>query len=159
MARPTPFGTRSGSLRASDADRDRIVERLRGAAAEGRLAPEELDHRVHAALTAVTYGELDATVRDLPSERGERPERRRAGGWNSPAATSARTLGPFAARALRANPLLIVFLIPLAAVTGAMLIAASAVWAVFMIVVFALGARSVSAGPCAARRRVGSPRR
>lgn len=150
---------RAGSLRASDADRERIVERLRAAAAEGRLAAEELDERVHAALTAVTYRELDATVGDLPSAHDGRPPRRRDTGPRSPVATGVRTLGPYAAGALRANPLLIVFLIPLVAVTGAMLIAASAVWAVFMIVLFVLGARSVSVGPSAVRRRAGPPRR
>jgi len=54
-------------LRASDADRDQIAERLREATAEGRLRPDELDQRLGAALTASTYGELDALVADLPS--------------------------------------------------------------------------------------------
>jgi len=65
---------RRSSIRASDADRDGVVDRLRDAAAEGRLAAHELEHRVTAALRARTYGELDATVRDLPSTapRGRR---------------------------------------------------------------------------------------
>jgi hypothetical protein len=131
--------SRHDSLRASDADRDEVVDRLRVAATEGRLAAEELDVRVHAALTALTYAELEATVRDLPS-----PRHRPAGTARSPRRTSApngvRTVGGVALTALRANPLLIVFLIPLVAVTGAMLIAASAVWAVFMLVLLMLGA-------------------
>ena len=57
------------SLRASDADRDAVTDRLREAAGEGRLEPEELEERVHAALRARTYGELGRLVADLPSDR------------------------------------------------------------------------------------------
>lgn len=56
-----------GHLRATDDDRDRVVEVLRGAAGDGRLTMEELDERVGAALTARTYGELAALVSDLPA--------------------------------------------------------------------------------------------
>jgi hypothetical protein len=55
------------SLRASDADRERVAERLRHAATEGRLLPEELDDRLGATFSARTYGELDPLVADLPS--------------------------------------------------------------------------------------------
>lgn|GEM_PF-2347948 len=57
---------RRASLRASDADRDRIAEQLRRAAAEGRLLAHELEERLATALRARTYGELDALVSDLP---------------------------------------------------------------------------------------------
>lgn len=75
---------RSG-LRASDADRERIAERLRHAAGEGRLLADELEQRLATALRARTYGELDAVVADLPGERlsrrggtrSERPRHRR----------------------------------------------------------------------------------
>jgi hypothetical protein len=55
------------SLRASHADRDRVVELLRIAAGDGRLTAEELDERLEAALTARTYGELAALSTDLPA--------------------------------------------------------------------------------------------
>lgn len=58
--------TRRATLRASDADRELIAERLREAAAEGRLFADELEERLGAALSARTYGELDAVVADLP---------------------------------------------------------------------------------------------
>jgi hypothetical protein len=58
--------TRRASLKASDADREHIAEQLRLAAAEGRLFADELEERLGAALTARTYGELDALVADLP---------------------------------------------------------------------------------------------
>jgi hypothetical protein len=55
-------------LRASDADRERIATRLRHAATEGRLWPDELEDRLEVALSARTYGELDRVVSDLPAE-------------------------------------------------------------------------------------------
>jgi Domain of unknown function (DUF1707) len=68
---------RHSSLRASDADRDAVAERLRQAAVEGRLDPDELEQRLHAALRAKTYGELDRLLGDLPSQpvKWERPRR------------------------------------------------------------------------------------
>jgi hypothetical protein len=53
-------------LRASDADRERAVELLRGHAAVGRLTVEELDDRCSRAFAARTFGELDALTADLP---------------------------------------------------------------------------------------------
>jgi hypothetical protein len=64
--------SRYDSLRASDADREAVTERLRQAAAEGRLEPEELEERVEAALRARTYGELSPLVRDLPGRQTSR---------------------------------------------------------------------------------------
>lgn len=57
---------RHSMLRASDSDRDRVVERLRNATAEGRLLAEELEERLGTVFSARTYGELDAVVSDLP---------------------------------------------------------------------------------------------
>jgi Domain of unknown function (DUF1707) len=57
-------------LRASHEDRDRVVEMLRVAAGDGRLTAEELDERLEVALTARTYGELAAVVKDLPAAPG-----------------------------------------------------------------------------------------
>jgi hypothetical protein len=56
------------SLRASDADRDAVAERLREAAVEGRLEPDELEERLHAALRARTYGDLHRLLTDLPAK-------------------------------------------------------------------------------------------
>ncbi|RZB20149.1 DUF1707 domain-containing protein [Streptomyces sp. F001] len=56
----------SSEVRASHADRDRVVEVLTAAAGDGRLTAEELDERVGAALSARTMGELAALTGDLP---------------------------------------------------------------------------------------------
>jgi hypothetical protein len=54
-------------MRAADADRERTAERLRDAAAEGRLRPDELEERLESALGASTLVELDRAVADLPA--------------------------------------------------------------------------------------------
>src|SRR6266536_1622487 len=59
------------AVRASDADREQIVMRLRDASAEGRLTLEEFVERMTSAYDARTHAELDELVRDLPAGRGE----------------------------------------------------------------------------------------
>jgi hypothetical protein len=54
-------------MRASDADRDRTVETLATANAEGRLSLEEYSQRSEAALTALTLGDLAGLTTDLPA--------------------------------------------------------------------------------------------
>lgn len=51
--------------RASDADRDRVIEILQAAAAEGRLDLDEFDERMSAAARAKTFGELTPLTADL----------------------------------------------------------------------------------------------
>src|SRR4051812_4060171 len=53
-------------VRASDAERDATVDRLRTAAAEGRLTLEELTDRIEAAAGAVMRSELMRLTADLP---------------------------------------------------------------------------------------------
>jgi hypothetical protein len=53
--------------RASDAEREGTVARLREAAAEGRLSVEELDTRIDAAYAATTRAELEPLTADLPA--------------------------------------------------------------------------------------------
>ena len=53
-------------LLTSDADRERVAERLRIAAGEGRLTPAELEERLERAFSARTDAELEPLVADLP---------------------------------------------------------------------------------------------
>jgi hypothetical protein len=53
-------------IRASDADRDRVVALLQEHHAAGRLTAEEFSERIDAALRARTLGELDELLADLP---------------------------------------------------------------------------------------------
>src|SRR6201995_2575271 len=65
--RQTPDGGGAGAIRASDAERDATVERLRDAAGEGRLTLEEFSDRMEQASTARTRSELDQLLTDLPA--------------------------------------------------------------------------------------------
>lgn len=58
------------NLRASDADRDRVADRLREALAEGRISAEEHDERIDQLFKARTYGELAPLTSDLPEQGG-----------------------------------------------------------------------------------------
>ena len=120
-------------LRASDADRDAIAERLRRAAVEGRLDAEELEERLHAALRARTHGDLERLVVDLP--RQHVPSQRRR-------VPPPAYLGGMAAVALRVAFTLVVIA---AAITVAAVMAAW--WIVWVVVWFALRGRG-----CARRR-------
>jgi hypothetical protein len=99
MSLPLRAVDRAG-LRASDADRERAVELLQGHAEAGRLTVEELDERCSRALSAKTFGELDAITSDLPPlavvpeappSAAVQPARRRrrgryfSGSWRVPA--------------------------------------------------------------------------
>jgi hypothetical protein len=53
--------------RASDAEREAVVARLRDAAGEGRLTVEELAERIDAAYAAKTHADLDTLTADLPA--------------------------------------------------------------------------------------------
>lgn len=57
-------------LRASDIDRERVAEQLRGAAGLGRISLDELEERLDAVYQAKTYRELAPITRDLPIEDG-----------------------------------------------------------------------------------------
>jgi hypothetical protein len=54
-------------MRASDDDRQQVVDRLRGALADGRLKMGEFEDRVGLAYQAVTYGDLAPLCADLPA--------------------------------------------------------------------------------------------
>jgi hypothetical protein len=56
-----------GLVRASDADRDKTIEALATASAEGRLSLAEYSERSEAALVAPTLGDLANLTADLPA--------------------------------------------------------------------------------------------
>jgi Domain of unknown function (DUF1707) len=60
----------SPALRASDADRDRVIELLRNAVADGRLDPAEFDARLDEALAARTIDALSPLTADLIAPPG-----------------------------------------------------------------------------------------
>jgi hypothetical protein len=74
-------------MRASDDERQQVVERLRAGIEDGRLTMEEYVERAGRAYQAVTYGDLAPLYVDLP---GLAPEQRK------PAAAPAACAGLFA---------------------------------------------------------------
>ena len=109
--------TRRATLRASDADREQVAERLRHATAEGRLLAEELEQRLEAALSSRTYGELDTLVADLPGAGVDRRGRSALRPWMAPALGLAIAIMVFA----------VVLLVALFVITG--VFAAWMLWA------------------------------
>jgi hypothetical protein len=73
---------RNPNLRAADADRERIAERLRKSHAEGRLDLGEFQQRLERCYEAKTFGELDHLVSDLP--RPDERDERRSSAWYLP---------------------------------------------------------------------------
>ena len=59
----------SPSMRAATADRERTVDVLKAAFAEGRLDQDEYNDRMGRAYTARTYGDLVALTGDLPDRK------------------------------------------------------------------------------------------
>ena len=58
---------RPGDMRASHADRERVIDTVKAAFARGQLTAGELDARVGQALTARTYAELTAVTLSIPA--------------------------------------------------------------------------------------------
>jgi hypothetical protein len=56
----------------TEGERDAAVERLKEAFAEGHLSSEEMDERLHVALSATTPGELTPALATLPGKDAER---------------------------------------------------------------------------------------
>ena len=63
-----------GHLRASDVDRDHVIDALKAAFVQGRLTKDEFDPRVSQTLTSRTYADLATLTADLPARLiGARP--------------------------------------------------------------------------------------
>jgi hypothetical protein len=117
-------------LRASDAERERVVGFLREHALLGRLNDEELEERIGLAYAAVTVGDLERLIADLP-RRGRAPAPRPA-----PARPVRRRSGPHPAAVIAG--IFAVVCIGLPAV-GAVLALGFALLATVLALSFALG--------------------
>ena len=67
---PEPFP--APDVRASDADRDRVIDVLRAATADGRLTADEFSERMAAALASRTFRELVPLTADLATTPANR---------------------------------------------------------------------------------------
>jgi hypothetical protein len=64
---------RRGRLRAGDADREQVIDALKTAFAQGRLAKDEFDVRVGQTFSSRTYADLAAVLADIPARPAEAP--------------------------------------------------------------------------------------
>jgi hypothetical protein len=83
-----PRAKAHGHMRASDADREQVVEILTTGFVQGRLTIDELGLRVGQALASRTYAELAATIADIPAPPFRAP--RAPGSARPPAPAPAR---------------------------------------------------------------------
>lgn len=70
-----------GHFRASDADREQVIDTLKDAFVQGRLTRDELGERTTRVLMSRTYAELAVVTVDIPAlvvQRPPRPEPARA---------------------------------------------------------------------------------
>jgi Domain of unknown function (DUF1707) len=65
--------TARGRLRASDADREQVIDVLKVAFAQGRLSKSELVRRAGQALESKTYAELAGATAGIPAGRAPAP--------------------------------------------------------------------------------------
>lgn len=105
LAPRAPDAPGAAELRASDADRERVIKVLADAVTDGRLTPPEHEERVERAYTARTLGELAALTTDLlppesqPFNMDGRPvtaffrTESRAGRWVVPSQVPVTSLG------------------------------------------------------------------
>jgi Domain of unknown function (DUF1707) len=89
-------GLRAPDWRISDADRERVAERLRAGLTEGRLTPDEFTERMATAMSAIRYADAEPVLADLPGGPLSAPPRahaelrssfgnlKRRGGWVVP---------------------------------------------------------------------------
>jgi hypothetical protein len=86
-----------GHLRASDADRDRVIDALKAAFVQGRLTKGELARRVGQALESRTYADLAGVTAAIPAApAASLPPRQPA----SPVPVSPMPVSPVAARSV-----------------------------------------------------------
>ena len=64
---PMAAATGRGGFRASDADRERVIDALKAAFVQGRLSKDELEVRAGLALGSRTWAELTAITAEIPA--------------------------------------------------------------------------------------------
>jgi hypothetical protein len=92
---PVADGDR-GTMRAADADRDRVAGILSTAYSQGRLSKDEYDARLASALSARTYADLDHVVTDLPAAQATVPSQTATTMVTTPATTNGLAIASLA---------------------------------------------------------------
>ena len=117
-----PLPSPSAEMRASDAERERVVTFLRDHALAGRLDSDELEERIGLAYSARYVGQLERLIRDLPRAKTSAPRHRQP----PPKRSCQRKHKP--------NPALIIAGIALLFITGLPMVILGAIMVVLAIV-------------------------
>ncbi len=143
------------SIRASDADRDRVATVLRENLAAGRLTTDEFDERLEKAFAAKTIGQLEGLMTDLPATEPGGSGTSDRGGGNPPSARGRF----YPVRRTASRPLLVVAVLVLVIwlFSGAHA-SLALLWVVAALAVLLVG-RRLMGGRHGSERRSGRPRR
>jgi Domain of unknown function (DUF1707) len=145
---------RREDMRAGDADRQAVADRLKRALDEGRLDLSEYDERLQRAYAAKTFGDLDGLLTDLPTTAP--PQHSQVAPYPVAAPDAAATPGGVRSRAIPYARVLAVCLI-VWAITALNLGQLPNFWLISVVVVLALSAVANVAGHRSGRdaRRAG----
>ena len=148
-----------GHLRAGHADREHVINTLKAAFVQGRLAKDEFDARIGQTFASRTYADLAAVTADLPP-----------GPAGPPAASPTRPLTRALTRAEKAAAwclysIVVTVIFTIAVVPGqitveAMILTAAVIYSAFLLLggLIVIAARHGWLRPCAGRRSSGQPR-
>jgi hypothetical protein len=120
-------------MRASDADREQVIDTLKVAFTQGRLTKEELDQRAGQAFVSRTYADLAAVTADIPARPAD------AGPLPEPVRAQARTPDSQAIRrGLGGGAIVVSALIAATALTNSEAIATVTAYVVRVYILFLL---------------------
>jgi hypothetical protein len=136
------------NIRVSDADRERVAERLREHYAAGRLSADELDERLSTTLSAKTFGDLRSVMTDLPEPGTIGPEGWPPQGARAPQPRPARPPAYAYRRGPRLMPIVLAALVAVVLLHGAL----GFLFFNFVLVMFVVAMVGLIAGAARVRR-------
>jgi hypothetical protein len=127
MAQPGDGGSGCGHLRASHADRQRVIGMLETAFAAGLLSKDELDLGVDRTLASRTHAELAAATAGLRAQPATAPPQRRS----ARPRTRLENAAAWGACGLIMTVFLTIVIVPSGTTLGVLVVTASLIYAVF----------------------------
>ncbi len=126
-----------GHLRASDADRERVIEVLKVAFAQGRLAQDDFEPRIGQAFAARTYAELaDVTAGLTGAQPVRKPDRARVGkeAAPDPARARAKKIAGWSAYGIVLPAIFAAVIVPGYANIGVAVVTTAAIYFIFWLI-------------------------
>jgi hypothetical protein len=126
-----------GHLRASDADREQVIEVLKAAFAQGQLAKDDFEPRIGQAFAARTYAELaDVTVGLTGAQPVRKPDRAqvRKAAAPDPARARAKKAAAWSAYGIVLPAIIAAVIVPGYSNIGAAVVTTGAVYFIFWLI-------------------------